>query len=104
MAKDKPIVIQKLDGDSQSYVDWESLHAEVNLAMTKDQLSAGAERTTSGLAFKVAYFTAIKDIRYNLTLYRIIYDDHAYLVTGYDDFKERHIDITLRGELYGQAV
>ena len=101
MARDKPITIEKLSENQDSWEFWRQLHAEVNLAHFQERFVAGAERTSSSLDFKVAYFDGLKEVRYSLEQFRLIYDGHEYDIIGYDDYFERHIEVVLMGALHG---
>ena len=97
---DKPITIQILDEQTETWSDKWQLHAFVNKTQGREYSDAGAERSVQSLTFEVRYFSDIKAIRYNTQLYRIKYDDHFFNIEDYDDFMESHQTIKLTGENY----
>lgn len=101
MALDKPIMIQKIDQETETWSDWRRLHAEVNADKSTEYVEAGADLSKSTKTFKVRYFAGLEDVDFNLGLYRIVYGGHYFNVTGYDDYMERHITVIIRGESYG---
>lgn len=98
MTYDKPITIQKIDDDSEKWVDMWNLHARVNKTTGGEDTSSGATRSVSGLTFEVRYFKALSDISHNVEHYRLIYGDNVFNIVDYDDFMENHKTVKLDGE------
>ena len=97
MIFDKPIIIQKLDTETERWNDLYRLHAHINKNTSKEYLNAGAERSSVTKTFVVRYFKNLQEIELNTTIYRIIYNNHAYNIIDYDDFQEQHQIIKFTG-------
>lgn len=95
---DKPIIIQKVDEETEKWKSIYTLHADINKAKKGDEyLSAGAIQSRQVLTFEVRYFKAIEDISLNTQLYRILYNGHIYDISDYDDYKFKHKSVRLLG-------
>lgn len=103
MVYDKPIVIQKINEDTEEWEDLfdKPLHAKVNKSGGSEYLNAGANQSKSNRVFEVRYFKALEDIDDNRGLYRILYRDKPYNITDYDDYLEQHKTVKLLGVSYG---
>lgn len=97
---DKPITIEFLDVESDTYSEYLKLHAYINKTKRSEYLSAGAERSPQTLTFEVRFCKPLKQIRMNIQLYRILYDGDYYNIVDYDDFEERHLKVRLVGGSY----
>ena len=98
MTYDKPITIQKIDPNTEKWVDVWHLHARVNKTSGGENTVSGATRSVSGLTFDVRYFKEISDIQLNNELYRLVYGENVYNIVDYDDYMESHISVSLDGE------
>lgn len=101
MTYDKPIIIQKIDEDTEVWSDLWSLHARINKTTGSEFVEAGANRSQSTKTFEVRYFDGIADVDYNRGLYRILYRGHTFNIVDYDDFMESHIVVKLKAVSYG---
>lgn len=101
MTFDKPIVIQKIDQDTETWSDLWSLHARINKTTGTEFVEAGADRSQSTKTFELRYFTELEDVDFNRGLYRIMYRDHAYNIVDYDDYMEKHQTVRLKAVSYG---
>lgn len=101
MIFDKPIIIQKIDEDTEKWTDLLRLRASINKSKGSEYLSSGAIQSTRELVFSIRYCPPLKDIPLNTQLYRIIYDSVIYDVMDYDDFMEKHKIIKLFGSSIG---
>ena len=101
MTFDKPIVIQKIDQDTETWSDLWPLHARINKTTGTEFVEAGADRSQSTKTFEVRYFTDLEDVDFNRGLYRIMYRDHAYNIVDYDDYMEKHQTVRLKAVSYG---
>lgn len=97
MVFDRPIMLQKLDEDTEKWVDIQKLRANINKARSNEYLSSGAIQSTQDLEFKVRYCPPLKNIPLNTQLYRIIYNSDIYDVVDYDDFMLRHRTVKIIG-------
>lgn len=100
MAKRLPITIQIQDPETEAWADKWSLRAEINKTGGGTTMTAGADQYRATLTFKLRYFKALEDVRYNPQAYRIRYRGRSFKVTDYDDFMEEHRMIKLVGEFY----
>lgn len=101
MTYDKPIVIQKIDQDTETWSDLWPLHARINKTTGTEFVEAGADRSQSTKTFELRYFTELEDVDFNRGLYRIMYRDHAYNIVDYDDYMEKHQTVRLKAVSYG---
>lgn len=100
---DKTILIQKIDEETETWVNAfdKSIHASVNKAKDDNEyLSAGAIQSKVNLTFEVRYFSKLEDIRFNLQSYRIVYRGIPFNLINYDDFMEQHKTVKLLGVSY----
>ena len=98
MVFDKPIIIQKRDEITGKWEDYRILHARVNNSGGSEYLGGGSTQSQSSKVFEVRYHKDIDDSR---DLYRIVYRDRNFNITGYDDFQESHKTVKLLGVSYG---
>ena len=101
MTYDKPIVIQRLNEDSEAWEDLYTLHARVNKSSGSEYLNAGASQSRSTLVFETRYFKDMESIDDSRDLYRIVYRGRLFNITDYDDYQEQHKTVKLLGVSYG---
>ena len=101
MVYDKPIIIQKINEDTEKWEDLYTLHARVNKSNGSEYLSAGANQSRSTLVFEVRYFKDLEAIDFDRGSYRIVYRDHNFNITDYDDYLSQHKTVKLLGVSYG---
>lgn len=96
--KDKIIVIQRIDEETETWSDVWTLHARINKARVDSEVyTSGSIKPNRELTFDVRYFKGLEDVDYNSQNYRIIYDDHTWDIFDYDDYWEQHKEVRLRG-------
>lgn len=100
MVFDKPIVIEKLDENTEEWSEYIRLHARINKTKQSEYLSAGATRSAMTLTFTLRYAKPLEDIAMNTQIYRIVYKGFPYNVVDYDDYMLMHQTIKLVGESY----
>lgn len=100
MTYDKPITVQALNEANEQWGDLLHLHARVNKTGGGQTLNAGADQFHATLTFEVRYNRALEALRFKPQVYRILYRDHTFRVTDYDDFMEQHRTVRIVGELY----
>ena len=101
MTFDKPIIIQKINEDTEKWEFAYLLHARVNKSNGSEYLNAGAVQSKSNLVFEVRYFKGLESIDDSRGLYRILYHGRTYNITDYDDYLEQHKTVKLLGVSYG---
>lgn len=97
MVYDKPIIIQKINEETETWTDWRSLHARVNKTGGSEYVNAGANQSKANLTFEVRYFKELEDIQYDRGSYRIIYRGRFFNIQDYDDYQESHTSVRLMG-------
>ena len=97
---DRPVVLQKIDEDTEVWTDVIKLHAYINKTKQSAYLGAGATQAKSTLTFEFRYNPILKEISTKSQLYRLIYDGNTYRILDYDDFQQRHLTVKLVAESY----
>lgn len=97
MVFDKPIVIEKINEESEKWEPLFTLHARVNKTGGSEYLNAGANQSKSTRTFEVRYFRNLEPIDEDRGSYRILYRDRYYNITDYDDYLEKHETVKLLG-------
>lgn len=101
MTFDRPIVIQKIDQETEQWSDLWPLHARINKTTGSEYVEAGADRSQSTKTFELRYFAGLEDVDFNRGLYRIIYRGHTFNIVDYDDYMESHQVVKLKAVSYG---
>lgn len=98
---DKPIEIQTLDEESETWVTKYTTHSYINKAKPNSEyLNAGAIQSKRALTFEIRYFKALEDIAINTQHYRILFDNIPYNIEDYDDYLLQHKTVKLLGVSY----
>ena len=100
MTYDKPVAVQKQNEDTEQWETILNLHAHVNKTGGKQSFSADADQFHAMLSFDFRYCNALEEIRYQPQLYRLLYRNHTFQITDYDDYQERHRTVRIAGVLY----
>lgn len=101
MTLDRPITIQKIDPQGETWADLYTVHASVNKHKTdKEYLSAGAVQSRQYLVFTIRHFKQIEDVATNTQLYRIVYDGKYYDILDYDNYRMQDKTVRLLGGSY----
>lgn len=100
MVFDRPIIIQKINEDNETWQDYLPYHCRLNKAGYSESQNGGAIKSKVKLAFEVRYCPPLEDIFLNTQLYRIVYKNNNYNIIDYDDFMFKHKTIKLIGESY----
>lgn len=98
MVFDKPITIQTISEETETWTDKWSLHASINKTGGGEETTSGSSRSTATLTFEVRYFKDLKQIFLRNELFRLIYDGDIYNIVDYDDYMESHKTVKLVGE------
>lgn len=98
MVFNRPIIIRKLNEDTEQWEDYISLKSrKPNKSKGSEYLSSGAIQSTHELVFEVRYCTPLKVISLNTQSYSIIYDGVVYDILDYDNFKMENKTVKLLG-------
>lgn len=103
MAKvyDRPIVIQKIDEDTEKWSDVYKVHASINKTRDDNEyLRAGAIQAKRKLTFEMRYFAALDDICLNTQSYRVVYQGIPYNIEDFDDYMLQHKTVKISGVSY----
>ena len=98
---DKPVTIQIIDPETETWTDKWSLHARINKSTGAEFVEAGANQSQTTKIFEFRYFSDLEDVDYNRGLYRILYRGHVFNIVDYDDYLERHENIRIKAVSYG---
>lgn len=97
MVYNRPILIQKLDENTEEWRDFLNLRSFVNKSKGSEYLSSGAIQYSQELVFNVRYCRPLSEIALNTQLYRIIFENYTYDVIDYDDYMLKHRTVKLLG-------
>lgn len=97
MVYNRPILIQKLNEDTEEWSDYLKLRSFVNKSKGSEYLSSGAIQYSQELVFNVRYCKPLKEISLNTQLYRIIFENCIYDVVDYDDYMLKHKTVKILG-------
>lgn len=100
MTYDRPIVIQKIDEDTEVWSDLWFLHARINKTTGSEFVEAGAIQSQTTKTFELRYFAGLEDVDFNRGLYRIVYRGYNFNIVDYDDYMEKHRTVRLKGISY----
>lgn len=98
MARDKSIIIEKMNTETEEWNEFYSGHAEINKASGKEYVNIGSVISKNVFNFDLIYNKKLEDIIFNTEIYRIKYKNRIFNIVNADDFKLRHIKIILVGE------
>ena len=102
MTFDKPIIIQKIDQNTELWADLWALHARVNKTTGSEFVEAGANISQSTKTFELRYFAGLEDVDFNRGLYRILYRGYTFNIVDYDDYMEKHQVVKIKAVSYGE--
>lgn len=99
----KPILIQKLDEDTEKWSDYYPTHANINKASGKEYVNASTNISSSTYNFKVRYCKKLEEILFNTEIYRIVYKNHCYDIKNMDRYAENNTELTIIGDYNGKT-
>lgn len=94
----QPIIIQKLNDDTEIWEEYYTTHAEINKASGKEYFNASTNITSSTYNFKTRYCELLEDVQYNTTLYRIVYRNRVFDIKNIDNKNLKNHELTIVGE------
>lgn len=98
---DKPIEIQVIDEELETWVTKYTTHAYINKAQSNSEyLNAGAIQSKRALMFEIRYFKALEAIAINTQNYRILFDNIPFNIKDYDDYLLQHKTVKMLGVSY----
>ena len=81
---DKPVTIQIIDPETETWTDKWSLHARINKSTGAEFVEAGANQSQTTKIFEFRFFRDLEDVDYNRGLYRILYRGHVFNIVDYN--------------------
>jgi hypothetical protein len=97
-----PVTLQRLDPDSEEYVDVHRLHAvQVNHKAGTETFDSAAGQYHVSLTFRFAWTKIIEQVRFAPQRYRLVFNGQTFAVAGYDDYMESHLYVVITGVAYG---
>lgn len=99
----RPILIQKLDEDTEKWSDYYSTHTNVNKASGKEYFNASTNISNSTYNFKVRYCEKLKELLFNTEIYRVVYESRCYDIKNVDRYAESKTELTIIGDYNGKA-
>ena len=103
MTFNKPIVIQKLDYETEKWSEYYSTHANINKVGGKEYTNASSNISSSTFHFKVRYCKKLEDLQYNTEIYRVLYDNRFFNIINVDNYGLKNHELTLVGEFNGKV-
>lgn len=97
-----PILIQKLNLDTEIWEDYYSTHANINKTGGKEYVNASTNISSSTYNFKIRYCEKIDDLLFNTQIYRIVYDSRCFDIKNVDRFFENKSEVTIIGDYNGE--
>lgn len=103
MTYNRPITIQKLNLETETWSDYYSTHANINKAGGREYFNASSVISNSTFNFKVRYCETIKNIQYETEIYRVLYDRRYFNIKNVDNYNMENHELTLVGEFNGKV-
>lgn len=97
-----PILIEKLNEDTEKWEEYYSTHANINKVGGKEYTQASTNISNSTFHFKVRYCNKMKEVIYNTEKYRVVYDNRCYDIKNADRYGENKTELTIIGEFNGK--
>lgn len=97
-----PILIQKLNLDTEKWEEYYSTHANINKAGGKEYTQASTNISNSTFNFKVRYCSKMEEVIFNTEIFRVVYNNRCYDVINVDHYGESKTELTIIGEYNGK--
>ena len=98
-----PILIQKLNLDTEMYEDYYFTHSNINKVGGKEYTQAGVNISNLTFNFKVRYCSKMEDVIFNTEIYRVVYNNRCYDIKNVDHYGENKAELTITGEYNGKT-
>lgn len=98
-----PILIQKLDVDTEKWGDYYPTHANINKASGKEYFNVSSNISSSTYNFKVRYCEKLKELLFNTEIYRVVYESRCYDIKNADRYGESKTELTIIGDYNGKT-
>ena len=101
MSVGSKVLIQHYEPDG-GWQDYMTAHLlDVNPFSTRESQDDGGELPYQTASFTFRYRRQLADIEFDMPNYRIVWRGRVFDVRGYDDYKYRHLKVTLRAVSHG---
>lgn len=97
-----PILIQKLNIDTEQYENYYRTHANINKVGGNEYQRASTNISNSTFNFKVRYCKLMEDVIFNTEIYRVVYNNRCYDIKNVDHYGESKTELTIVGEYNGK--
>ena len=97
-----PILIQKLNVDTEIWEDYYPTHAKINKTTGKEYFAASTIITSSTYHFEVRYCEKIGEILFDTEIYSIVYKGRRFNIKNIDRKQERHTKVIFIGDCSGK--
>lgn len=97
-----PILIEKLNLDTEKWGEYYSTHANINKVGGKEYEQASTNISNSTFNFKVRYCEKMKEVIFNTEIYRVVYENRCYDIKNIDHYGENKTELTITGEFNGK--
>lgn len=97
-----PILIQKLNEETEKWEDYYSTHANINKVGGKEYTQAATNISGLTFNFKVRYCSLMEKVIFNTEIYRVVYKNRCYDVKNVDHYGENKTELTIQGEYNGK--
>lgn len=94
----KPILIQKLNNETEEWIDYYSTHAEINKASGKEYYNASTNISASTFNFFTRYCSLLEDIQYNTSFYRVVYNNKIFDIVNTDNKNLKNHELIIIGD------
>ena len=101
MTFDKPVVVERIDPETEEWSEYARVHAWVNKARSSQYSDAGSMRTSQVLTFRWRWDERMHAIPQDMQSFRVVYEGVAYSVEDTDDYMQRHRVFEVEGASYG---
>ena len=96
------IKIQKVDLNNEKWVDYCTLHANINKSSGKEYFNARTDISSSTFNFSVRYYPKLADIMFNTEIYRVVYDNKCFDIKNVDNYMLKNKELILVGDFNGK--
>ena len=98
MSVGSKVVIERINPETREYEEYLATHLlDVNPTRSREIQEDAGEFGLQTVTFVMRYRKALEEIQYAMPDFRILWRGHYFDIRGYDDFKFRHLKVTLKG-------
>ncbi len=98
MARDKSIIIEKLNLETEEWETYYKAYAEINKTSGKEYVNIKAVISKNTLNFDIIYNKKLENLIFESENYRIKWKNRFFNIINVDDYKMRHIKLLIIGE------